>query len=255
MSPAPVLLLHGQPGTGADFAAVVAGLPAGTTALAPDRPGYGGNATPAGGFEANARWALEQLDRAGLERAVLVGHSWGGGVALTAAALAPERVLGLVLVASVGPGCLDVGDRLLAAPGAGELAARVAWQLTPGLARHAVRRREDALGRRLRPQERPYQQTWGAAAGSTWRSFLLEQRELVGAEAALTARLTQVRAPAVVLADPRDRVVPVAAARALHAALPGSQLVLAARGGHHLPRRAAADVVAATTSLADVVAG
>ena len=45
---------------------------------------------------------------------MLVGHSYGGGIALSVAALALQRVEALVLLASVGPGCLD---RLGLAPG------------------------------------------------------------------------------------------------------------------------------------------
>jgi pimeloyl-ACP methyl ester carboxylesterase len=38
---------------------------------------------------------LHELDLAGLDDAILVGHSYGGGVALAVAALAPDRVRGL----------------------------------------------------------------------------------------------------------------------------------------------------------------
>lgn len=38
----------------------------------------------------------------GVERAVLVGHSWGGGVALQIALDHPEQVAGLYLVSSIG---------------------------------------------------------------------------------------------------------------------------------------------------------
>jgi hypothetical protein len=41
----------------------------------------------------------------------------------------------LVLLASVGPGCVNGCDKLLAAPGAGPLCALAAWRLTPWLAR------------------------------------------------------------------------------------------------------------------------
>ena len=108
----PLVFLHGQPGAGSDWHEV-------TGALAPrrhttwDRPGYRDNPLPPGTFAQNASWLIGQLDDAGIEQAVLVGHSYGGGVALAAAALAPERVRALVLVASVGPGCLDGWDALL----------------------------------------------------------------------------------------------------------------------------------------------
>ena len=111
-----LVLLHGQPGSAADWQQVAARLPAQLHAIAADRPGYGSSQLPAGGFAANARAVLDDLDSRGINRAVLVGHSYGGGVALSAASLAPRRVEAVVLLASVGPGCVNGWDRLLAAP-------------------------------------------------------------------------------------------------------------------------------------------
>ena len=78
-------------------------LPAQLHAVAADRPGYGSSPRPAGGFAAGARTVLDELDSRGINRAVLAGHSYGGGVALSAASLAPHRVEAVVLLASVGP--------------------------------------------------------------------------------------------------------------------------------------------------------
>src|SRR6202035_5627693 len=106
-------------------------LPAPLHAVAVDRPGYGSSPLAACGFAANTRAVLDDLDSRGIQRAVLVGHSYGGGVALRTASLAPHRVEAVVLLASVGPGCANGWDRLLAAPGAGPLCALGAWGLTP----------------------------------------------------------------------------------------------------------------------------
>ena len=111
-----LVLLHGQPGSPADWQQVAGRLPAPLHAIAADRPGYGASQLPASGFAANARAVLDDLDSRGIARAVLVGHSYGGGVALSAASLAPGRVAAVVLLASVGPGCVTGWDRLLAAP-------------------------------------------------------------------------------------------------------------------------------------------
>ena len=89
VSSSELVLLHGQPGMGADWQRLLARLPDGLHAVAPDRPGYGGSRQLAGGFDVNARAVLADLDSRGIDRAVLVGHSYGGGVALTVAALAP----------------------------------------------------------------------------------------------------------------------------------------------------------------------
>ena len=130
-----LVLLHGQPGSAADWQQVTGRLPAQLHAVAADRPGYGSSPIAAGGFAANARAVLDDLDSRGIQRVVLVGHSYGGGVALSAASCAPHRVEAIVLLASVGPGCVNAWDKLLAAPGAGPLCALVAWRLTPWIAR------------------------------------------------------------------------------------------------------------------------
>ena len=244
-----LVLLHGQPGSADDWRQVAERLPARFHAVAPDRPGYGSSPQDAGGFAANARAVLADLDRRGVRRAVLVGHSYGGGVALSAASLAPDRVAAVVLLASVGPGCLNRWDRLLAAPGAGPLCAMVAWRLTPWIARarlaqlaRAGRRR----GRPLRPDQHVNWRVWGDSGGersSLWRTFLTEQRALLRELAGLEDTIATVRAPVLLLADPRDTVVPVATAWRLAQALPDARLQLVEGAGHHLPRRAP-DVVA-----------
>ena len=85
-----LILLHGQPGSPADWQQVAGLLPAQLHPVATDRPGYGPSRLPAGGFAANARAVLDDLDSRGITRAVLVGHSWGGGVALSAASRLPR---------------------------------------------------------------------------------------------------------------------------------------------------------------------
>jgi pimeloyl-ACP methyl ester carboxylesterase len=107
-----LVLLHGQPGSPADWQLVAGRLPAALHAAAGDRPGYGSSRLRAGGFAVNARAVLDDMDSHGIARAVLVGHSFGGGVALSAASLAPGRVAAVVLLASVGPGCITGWDRL-----------------------------------------------------------------------------------------------------------------------------------------------
>jgi pimeloyl-ACP methyl ester carboxylesterase len=70
---------------------------AGVRAVAIDLPGFG-EARAASGQAAPWNDVVETLDRLGIERATLVGNSFGGAVALRVAAIAPERVEGMVLV-------------------------------------------------------------------------------------------------------------------------------------------------------------
>ena len=63
-----------------------------------------------------------------------------------------------------------------------------------------------------------------------------------------------VRAPVLLLADPRDTLVPLDTARRLARALPDARLHLIDGAGHHLPRRApdaVADAIAAFLAAAE----
>ena len=86
----------------------------GWNVLAPDLPGHlGSRGSPPASVEAAADFLLGLLDAAGVEQAVLAGHSFGSLAALEAAARAPARVLHLVLIGTACP--MKVSPALLAA--------------------------------------------------------------------------------------------------------------------------------------------
>jgi pimeloyl-ACP methyl ester carboxylesterase len=203
----PVVLLHGQPGSGKEWRRVIDALGPSVVALAPDRPGYGNNPLPAGGLAANVRWLGRHLD-GGPGPALIVGHSWAGSVALSLALARPELTRGLVLVGSVGPGAITWVDRALAHPAVGSVADR--WGARVG--RRPARRAPAAL-----------------------LAFLTEQTSLVRDLPAVLDALERITTPATVIAGTRDRVVPPATARRLAERLPNAELVSVA-GGHQLHR-------------------
>lgn len=98
-----VVLLHGFPTHGVLWRRVTRRLPDLHT-LAPDLLGLGDTVvSPYEDFGApmQADLLLDWLDRRGIEQAILVGHEQGGAVAQQVVANHPERVAGLVLVATV----------------------------------------------------------------------------------------------------------------------------------------------------------
>ncbi len=76
----------------------------GYSVLAVDLPGHGrSDGPPPASVEAAADWLVALLDAAGVASAWLVGHSMGSLIALEAAARAPERAAGLVMVGTAYP--------------------------------------------------------------------------------------------------------------------------------------------------------
>ena len=97
----PLVFLHGVGGDSASWAPQIEAFSAGYRAIAWDMPGYGPSLPlDRMSFPALAGSLLDLLDRLGLDRVHLVGHSMGGMVAQEFAALRPERVATLVLSAT-----------------------------------------------------------------------------------------------------------------------------------------------------------
>jgi pimeloyl-ACP methyl ester carboxylesterase len=120
----PLLLLHGIGSNRSTWRPVLGTLSRHFTVIAPDLLGHGDSAKPRadysiGGFANGMRDLLGVL---GIERATVVGHSFGGGVAMQFAYQFPERTERVVLEASGGLG-REVTPllRALTLPGAREV--------------------------------------------------------------------------------------------------------------------------------------
>ena len=143
-----VLLLHGLGCDHTTWEPVIESLGRRYTVIAPDLLGHGQSAKPradysVGGYANGMRDLLTVL---GIDKVTVVGHSFGGGVAMQFAYQFPERTERLMLVASGGlgpevtPG--DPGDHHAGLP-RGDGGAHAA--------RHPPRRRRRAARRSRRP--------------------------------------------------------------------------------------------------------
>lgn len=153
----PVVVIHGASGNLRDWTLGAARAMAERhTVHLFDRPGHGLSGWPGeDGVQLDTQAALLRgaLEQLGVERATLVGHSYGGAVALAWALAAPQSVSALVLLACPsqvweGSG-LGLSTRLLANPLVGPLVAQAA----PHVASDDVARR--AVAQVFAPQEPP----------------------------------------------------------------------------------------------------
>jgi pimeloyl-ACP methyl ester carboxylesterase len=258
----PVLLVHGQPGSAGDWNPVVEVLARDRDrlrVLVVDRPGYGAATVPPRSMGDNAELLADLLEDRGAAPAVVVGHSYGGGIALLMASRRPEVVAGLVLVSAVGPaGSVNGFDHVLALPALGDMLSAAGLftvgRLLPKM-RALSRRWGGPLAQRLQvtlPDDR-----YGAALSGSglrmWRAFLAEQRSLVAEIGDVSSAIARVSVPTAVVTGTWDVVVPPALAASLAAQVHGAELVTVAQVGHFSARdapRAVAGAVERTVERA-----
>jgi pimeloyl-ACP methyl ester carboxylesterase len=235
-----VLLIHGLTGSHRNWAHLVGTLNTDHRVLVPDLFGHGASAKPMGDYSLGAHAATmrDLLDRIGVDRVTLVGHSFGGGIAMQFCYLFPERVNRLVLVSSGGLG-RSVSPLLRAAtlPGAG-------WVL-PLVASGWVRGRGEAVGRTLarwgwRPSP-DVTEAWrgftSLADADSRRAFLATTRSVIdpgGQTVTAHDHLPMViEIPTLVVWGTRDRMIPAWHATTAHQAIPGSRVELFEGAGHY----------------------
>ena len=230
--------------------------------LAFDRPAFGlterparsswGRAPSPYGPDAQVVLTLGLLDAYGVERAVLVGHSAGGSLALQVAVEHPERVAGLVLISPAvyaGGGAPNWVRPLLATPQANRIGPLIMRQFGGSAGDEFLRAAyfdPDALD----PiDDAAYRRALGVEG---WDAALWE---LVKAsrERDLEPFLPNVRVPTLVLTGTADVIVPPEQSERLARALPDARYVAIERCGHVAHEECAEATVAAVLAwLGDV---
>lgn len=233
-----VLLLHGLAGSSRTWRAVLPELARTHDVIAPDLLGHGESAKPMGDYSLGAfasglRDLFAALD---VPSATIVGHSFGGGVAMQLAYQHPELCDRLVLVSSGGLG-REVSWllRLLTLPGA--------EQLMPLMFPRLVADRGEDLGRVLvrfglhSPRLREMWRAYASLAGAENRkAFVRTIRGVIepGGQtvSALDRLYLAAHLPTLIVWGDRDDIIPVEHAAAANAAIPDSRLALLAGVGH-----------------------
>jgi pimeloyl-ACP methyl ester carboxylesterase len=248
---ATVLLLHGASGSSGDpIMALGHRLAAKFRVIAVDRPGSGWSdriaGKAAGSPAVQATIIREALERLGVERAIVVGHSWSGALATNLALDHADKVAGLLLLAPVTHpwpgGAISWYYTPVTWPFVGEVLART-LTVPAGFAFIAP-----TVAAVFAPQLPPPDYIDGAQIALVLRppSFRANARDVKGLNAFVTAqsrRYGAIRAPTVIISGDADAIVWTNLhSRSLAREIPGAKLVILPGVGH-MPHYAAPDIV------------
>jgi len=225
----PLACVHGFGGDKETWLMMSALIPRSRGMVLIDLPGHGRSADvpeAEASIRHHAEAVLRVLDRAGHDRVVLCGNSMGGGVALRLAASWPDRVAGLVLVASVGRDVHDGGARgwadgenpLIPRPEDIERFMELVLERPPPVGKAVIR----------------YVITQRALRADTlhklFRGFIHH-----GGDHGVPSDLHAIDQRTLIIHGEQDRIISKAVAEDLVAALPRSELVVM-RGVGHAPQ-------------------
>ena len=234
-----IVLIHGMINSSRHWEAVARRLAGSYRVIAPDLIGHGDAATPRGDYSLGAHAASirDLLTTIGVERATIVGHSLGGGIAMVFFWQFPQRTERLALISSGGLGH-DVSPLLRGAalPGSSAL-LRLATRphVVAGLAAAGARLRArgnntgvylQAVARALGPLQEP---------GSR-RAFLQTLRAVIdvqGQKVSARDRLYLLgEMPTLIVWGERDRTIPLEHGLEAQASIPNCRFETLPRAAH-----------------------
>ncbi|HTQ20537.1 alpha/beta hydrolase [Mycobacterium sp.] len=236
-----LLLIHGVGSNSGSWEPVHAKLAQRFTVIAPDLLGHGESDKPRADYSlaAFANGMRDLLSALDIDRVTVVGHSYGGGVAMQFAYQFPHLVERVVLVSAGGVAQdVSLALRIAALPVAGEALAMLRM---PG-ARPALRLVGRAIGTLLGSTK--YGRDAADAVGvledlrerQALAAFRRTLRSVVDARGQFVTMLDRSylvqSLPVQVIWGEQDPVIPVEHARIAHAALAGSRLEIFEDSGH-----------------------
>ncbi len=203
--------------------------------IAPDLLGFGFSDKPRSGdytFDSQARLVLGLMDHLGIEKATVVGSSYGGAVAATCAIDAPRRVSKLILIGAV------INDepvqqplaRLATAPVIGDLVTPFMID-SKALSRWRQKKKDVWAGsplvldeERITARHRPLR------SSSAHRAVLLTLRNWNASRIENEAQ--SIKQPTLLLWGENDNEIPPRNGEILNETIPNSRLVVFRRCGH-----------------------
>jgi pimeloyl-ACP methyl ester carboxylesterase len=234
-----LLLIHGVGDNSSTWEHLLPFLALGHTVIAPDLLGHGASDKPRADYSvaAYANGMRDLLSVLGVDRATVVGHSLGGGVAMQFAYQYPERCERLVLV-STGGVSREVHPilRLAALPDADLLLPLVGYDVTRLAVRAvflAFQRLGTDLGRDAADFLRVFDTLPDATARSAFVRTLRAAVDFRGQVITMLDRCYLARGmPTLLVWGAHDAIIPYDHALLAHAAMPGSRLETFENAGH-----------------------
>jgi pimeloyl-ACP methyl ester carboxylesterase len=235
----PVVLIHGNPGSTQDWTRVFGPVGANHKVIAFDRPGHGRSERPKhvdATVEVQARLLHDALKQLHVERPIVVGHSWGGALAMVYAITYPKEVAGVVLVAPAVYESHD-GSFLTTLPAVPVIGDAVNAVLTPLFGASIVR---SELKKAFSPD--PVPKNYLRSVLSEWtrskkvKAYSLDESSLNDSLKKFSPRYSELSVPVSILTGDSDLIVSEKEqAERLHQALPKSHLIVLPKTGHQIP--------------------
>lgn len=252
-----IVLVHGLAGNSRTWKDVMPTLAAGHDVIAPDLLGHGDTVNPIGDYSlgAHASGLRDLLLTLGVPRATVVGHSFGGGVAMQFAYQHPEMCDRLVLIASGGLG-REVSWllRLVTLPFAEQTMPIVfpRWFADSGSDVSRFLHRRGLRAPRLGEMWRAYTSLAGA---ENRKAFVRTIRTVIDPGGQTVSALDRIylaaHLPTLIVWGSEDRIIPVDHAHVAHAAIPGSRLEILPGVGHFPHTEAPEALLTALTDFLD----
>ncbi len=236
----PVVLIHGNPGSCQDWGRLYGPLASRYCGFAFDRPGHGHSDRPnhrPTTVAVQAQMLHRALKELNVEHPIIVGHSWGGALAVAYALEFPDDLSGAVLLA---PAVYESDDgvsfltKVPAWPIVGDL---VNFLFTPLFGAWIVR--ED-LQKAFAPDAVPKHylrrvlSEWTRPRKVKWYS--VDDALLTESLPKFAPRYSDIRVPVVIVTGASDLIVPAKEnAHRLYEALPHAELIVLEKTGHQIP--------------------
>ncbi len=253
----PVVLLHGNAVTGDDYntSGVAERLLGTCRVVIFDRPGYGYSERPRwrpwAAFE-QAELLHKSLKQLGLERPVVVGHSWGTLVALALAIRHPTDTAGLVLLSGYYFPTFRL-DALMVAPGATPVLGDILrYTISPLFGWLTMPLTKQVMFAPAPVTARFKAEYSNAMALRPWqiRATCVDGAVMVPSARSLQAHYGELAMPVAIMAGDGDKIVSYHLAERLRATIPGSTLRVIPGAGHMVHHVATDEVVTTILGVA-----